>query len=56
MHGTMIGSENIFDEYSKPLKSIHILIFLGVKIIVIIYLEIFYSQNCLSCTFKNNIF
>ena len=48
----MIGSENIFDEYSKPLKSIHILISLGVKLIVIIPLEILYYQNSLSCTLK----
>lgn len=52
MHWTMAGSQDIFDEYSKPLKSKHILIFLGVKLIVTIHLEILYSPDYLRWTFK----
>lgn len=48
----MIGSEDIFDICSKPLKSIHILIFLEVKLTAIIHLEIFYSPNSLAGLFK----
>lgn len=44
----MIGSEGVSAECLKPLNSIHILIFLGVKLTVIIHLEIFYFPNSLA--------